>query len=191
MAMLITIRPAIPSDAQAIATIHIASWRAAYINIVPQHHLDTLSLDDRITFWHRILGGEDERGNGGILVAEEQIDAGESRLLLGFVTFGAAAAAVTTNTSSPPSDEQQRTAELRAIYIDPNRWTKGIGQALWKAAQQQLVEQNFTSVVVNVFAKNERAMRFYRAVGFVGEAKGSTEVGGERLETLRMRMGLD
>lgn len=88
------------------------------------------------------------------------------------------------------SDEQQKTAELRAIYISPSHWTKGIGQALWKTAYQQLIREGFTHVVVKVFAGNQRARRFYAAVGFRGEEKGSIEIGGVELETVSMRMGL-
>ncbi|KAH0233543.1 hypothetical protein KCV03_g968, partial [Aureobasidium melanogenum] len=185
----INIRTATPTDANAIASIHVAAWRAAYINIVPQYHLDNLNIDDRVKLWQRILSTPATASS--ILIAEDS-NTKESRLL-GFVSFGAVAAIPSPGdkvNNEEGKEGQEKTAELRAIYISPQHWTKGIGQALWKATQQQLLEEKFTSVVVKAFARNERAMRFYRAVGFEGEEMGVTEVGGESLETVKMRKGL-
>ncbi|KAG9759520.1 hypothetical protein KCU73_g3349, partial [Aureobasidium melanogenum] len=119
----INIRTATPIDANAIANIHVAAWRAAYINIVPQHHLDDLNIDDRVKFWQRILSTPATASS--ILVAGDS-NTKESRLL-GFVSFGAVAA--TPSPGDKGNDEegkegQERTAELRAIYISPQHWTK-------------------------------------------------------------------
>ena len=35
------------ADAEAIARLHVASWREAYAGIVPQAILDAVDLDDR------------------------------------------------------------------------------------------------------------------------------------------------
>lgn len=36
------IRKALPSDAQAIAQVHISSWQAAYRDLMPAEYLDAL-----------------------------------------------------------------------------------------------------------------------------------------------------
>lgn len=187
----IKIRTANLSDAQAIATIHIAAWKAAYINIVPQAHLDNLCFDDRLALWQRILS--DPVFAGSILVAEKRFTQ-ETTEILGFVSFGAAAVTATAATpslSNEANDEIAETAELRAIYIDPKHWARGIGQRLWEAAEQQLNAAKYKSVVVRVFANNQRAIRFYHAAGFVeGDEEGVIEIGGKKLEILWLRKEL-
>jgi ribosomal protein S18 acetylase RimI-like enzyme len=69
-----TIRPATPADARAIAAVHVASWQDAYRGLVPDDVLDALSVDDRAEQW------------------DEWLRAGETRTLVtqavdGFVTF--------------------------------------------------------------------------------------------------------
>lgn len=46
---------------------------------------------------------------------------------------------------------------------------------------------NFKTVVVRVFASNQRAIRFYRAAGFDGDESGILEIGGKKLEILKLR----
>ena len=46
-----TIRDAKPEDALAIAEVHIASWRTTYPGIMPQEHLDALSLTEYEQLW--------------------------------------------------------------------------------------------------------------------------------------------
>ena len=41
------IRPATPADANALAKLHIDSWRAAYRGLVPDPHLASLDYDRR------------------------------------------------------------------------------------------------------------------------------------------------
>jgi hypothetical protein len=38
------VRPATPDDADAIASVHVRSWQAAYRGIVPDAMLDALSI---------------------------------------------------------------------------------------------------------------------------------------------------
>lgn len=49
------IAPAKPDDATGIATIHIRSWQAAYVNILDSEFLRGLSIADRIQHWRTIL----------------------------------------------------------------------------------------------------------------------------------------
>ena len=53
--MTILIRPATQSDAPAIATVHVDSWRTSYEGIVPQEILSGLSHSERLALWDDIL----------------------------------------------------------------------------------------------------------------------------------------
>jgi hypothetical protein len=45
------IEPATADDAGAIAQIHVDAWRAAYVGILPDDHLASLSVDEREAMW--------------------------------------------------------------------------------------------------------------------------------------------
>lgn len=185
---VIAIRTATLADAEAIATVHIAAWRAAYKSIVPQTHLDNLCFDDRVKLWQRILS--EPEPHAGVLVAETPNPTTQTpspTTILGFASFGPAAA----ETPSASNDTAAKTAELRAIYIAPQHWGKGIGKRLWEWLEQNFLTAEMEYVVVRVFAGNQSARGFYRAVGFGEERDGGmTEVGGKKLGVLRLRKRL-
>jgi hypothetical protein len=41
------LRPAEPSDASAVARVHVRSWQAGYRNLLPDQYLDGLRPEDR------------------------------------------------------------------------------------------------------------------------------------------------
>ena len=49
------LRAAHPTDAAAIAKVHINSWRTTYKGIVPDDFLATLSYEQRTPWWRNIL----------------------------------------------------------------------------------------------------------------------------------------
>ncbi|UGT43552.1 GNAT family N-acetyltransferase [Nocardia yamanashiensis] len=51
----IEIRPGAPADAEAVAVLHIQSWRTAYAGIMPQSFLDSLHPDIRRDVWRERL----------------------------------------------------------------------------------------------------------------------------------------
>ncbi|MDP9237086.1 MAG: hypothetical protein M3P30_06755 [Chloroflexota bacterium] len=44
-----------------MAAIEVASWRAAYRDLMPKAYLDALSFEDKTANWARSLSGEDAR----------------------------------------------------------------------------------------------------------------------------------
>ena len=192
MSTPIAIKTATPEDASAIAHIQIAGWRAAYQDIVPDSHLNSLSASDKTAFWQRIL--IDPVKAKDILVARSDDnnnnnDSSDQTVsqVLGFVSFGSAG-----DRPGPGSDvaklsvEASRRGELRAIYVDPRHLSEGVGRCLWTAAQARMVELGYSTVVVWVFAGNERAIRFYRKAGFSENQTGQTEVGGVTVATIQL-----
>jgi ribosomal protein S18 acetylase RimI-like enzyme len=187
----IEIRTATYQDASPIAHIQIAGWRASYQNIIPESHLENLSVSDKTAFWQSILIDPVQAEN--ILVARRRDDDTSSSdqktapaQILGFVTFGSADDDSPGSTGSDPP----RKGELRAIYVDPQHLSEGVGRSLWAAAQKKLVELGYSEVVVWVFAGNERAERFYHKAGFTDNQTGTTTVGGKTVGTLQLRKTL-
>ena len=55
----ITLVPAGPDDAPAVAELHVASWRSAYRGLVPDEFLAGPVVDDRRTLWAARLSALD------------------------------------------------------------------------------------------------------------------------------------
>ena len=60
------IRPAVPGDAEAIAAVHLATWRDAYAGILPADFLDALRVNEFAQRWRAgerpEAGDEDAHG---------------------------------------------------------------------------------------------------------------------------------
>jgi GNAT superfamily N-acetyltransferase len=141
------IRPAVITDARAIAAVHISSWRAAYRGLMPDSVLDGLSIDKRERDWIDILG-KHARHN---LVLEQ------SGRIVGWASFGPARDA---------DLDAQKVVELYGIYFIPGAWGRGLGRRLYEAVEKILSGKH---AVVWVLEKNDRARNFYEALGFMIE----------------------
>jgi ribosomal protein S18 acetylase RimI-like enzyme len=147
---VVEIRPARTEDAREIAVVHVCSWQSAYRGLLPQEYLDSLDPSQRVGRWERSLS-ETDWSRAGTLVA----DTGGK--LLGFVGY------------SPARDtdaDQARVGEIRAIYLVPGAWRKGIGKELMAAAVGRLIEAGFEQATLWVLHSNVRARRFYEAAGW-------------------------
>ena len=161
------IRPAIPADAAAVAAVHVASWREAYRTILPAEYLARLSVERRQQVWRESI----ETGSPRLLVAEI------ADSLAGFSAFG------------PCRDEGAGpdAFEIWAIYLSPAHWSHGVGRALWFGSRARMIESGARTVSLWVFPDNARAIRFYRAAGFVEEPGSlkSFELGGTEVQEIR------
>lgn len=161
------IDPAQPEDAHAVAEIHVSAWRAAYASILSAEYLASLSVEQREAMWRKcIAAGEPE-----LLVAKRQ------GAVVGWLSFGAS-----RGEGAPKSE-----AEVWALYVAPECWSTGAGRQLWLRARGLMRDRGFTTCSLWVFPQNERAIRFYRAAGFVADARPAQvfELGGRQLQEVR------
>jgi ribosomal protein S18 acetylase RimI-like enzyme len=131
------IRPATPDDAEAVARVHVETWRAAYAHALSAEGLASLSVTQR-TELHR---------RSPPVVAE--VD-GE---IVGFVSVG-------------PGTDPDTDGELYAIYVLPEHWGSGVGRALMQAGEERLRELGHEHAILWVLEDNPRARRFYEAAGW-------------------------
>ena len=59
--------------------------------------------------------------------------------------------------------------EIYAIYVAPDRWSRGIGRGLWEEARRVFRAGCYRVVSLWVFQANVRARRFYERLGFAEE----------------------
>ncbi len=145
-----TVRPATPADAAALAEVHVRGWQAAYRGLVPQSYLDGLDPAARLPGWQQWL--RELQPPGAILV----LDAGDGRVG-GFATVGA---------SRDPDTDPRLVGEIMAIYVDPARWRRRGGSQLMAAALERLAAFGFGQAVLWVLESNARARHFYAATGW-------------------------
>jgi RimJ/RimL family protein N-acetyltransferase len=167
------IRLATISDIPELARVQIASWRAAYVDVLPASVLGSLMQHEFEGYWQRgmIKPG---RVNWACLVDDN---------IIGF-----AAAGPSRNEDSPPP----LVGELYGLYLLPEHWGSGKGRALWEAVRSHLFASGFREVIIWVFEENHRARHFYEHIGFrldPGQRKMLALRGVERPE-LRYRQSL-
>ena len=71
----ITVRPAQVKDAEAIARVHVDSWRTSYAGIIDAEHLASLSVVERAERWRTRL---ETPGETHIFVADRPATARSS-----------------------------------------------------------------------------------------------------------------
>ena len=68
--------------------------------------------------------------------------------------------------ASRDPDAAEGTGELRALYVHPDHWGRGIGRALVEHVILALREMGYDEVTLWSFAHNDRARRLYEEAGF-------------------------
>ncbi len=148
--MPIIIREAVLADAAGIARVHVESWRTTYPGIMPQEHLDALSVADREQKWQGILSA-DTADVTYTFVAET-----EDREIVGFTEGG-----------RDRNDGPDWQSEIYTLYLLKSQQGRGIGRRLLQAAARRLHADGCATLFLWVSALNHPAQAFYEAVGGV------------------------
>ena len=137
----VSIRQAVPADAEPLARLHLDVWDDAYTGLMPQGILDDRreKVDERIERWQEILG----TGPSTIWLAED------SEGLVGFAAVGPAR-----------DNDLDDTPELYSLYVRAAYWGTGVGYALFEVAVGD------RAAYLWVLADNARAIAFYERQGF-------------------------
>jgi GNAT superfamily N-acetyltransferase len=140
-------REAAPADAQAVASLHAESWRAAYRGILSDAFLDGDAFAERLHFWRKRLDAADP--DRYVLLAEE------SAALQGFACVIAAA-------------DPRRGALLDNLHVRPGLTGQGLGTALLlRAARWVHARDPVSPLHLWVYEDNLSARRFYRQLGAI------------------------
>ena len=139
------IRRADVADAGAIAAVHVRSWQSSYPGVLPKSFLDGLSVKKQVERWkHRIIEFEGITFVGA--TAEGDV--------VGFCDAG------------PNREEESRfPGEIYAIYLLDEAKRRGLGRALFVAAQEWLRQNEMAAFEVWVLASNAPARSFYERLG--------------------------
>ena len=139
------LRTADAGDADAIAVLHTANWRSAYVGILDPAYLAGPVEEDRRAVWHeRLTAGPDDLE---VVVAESE------QGIVGFASL--------FHEREPGwggfVDNLHSAASVRG---------QGVGKALLtEAARRVAARDRHKGLYLWVFERNEAAVGFYRALG--------------------------
>lgn len=166
------IRSATPSDAPAIASIHVHTWQCAYRGQIPDSYLESLSVKTRTLNWEKTLT---DPKNTTVWVAVE----GDQ--LLGFCHVG----------PTRDLDASAKIGELYAIYVHPSHLNQGIGTQLHTRGLATLKQQGFKQATLWTLTSNDRVKKFYELKGWQNDGATKSEPrDGFTLDQVRYRITL-
>jgi ribosomal protein S18 acetylase RimI-like enzyme len=146
------IRRAIPSDATAIAAIHVTAWREAYAGLLPQRLLRSLSVAEATEKWRGTLTPTDATSRPAVFVAVRP-----DRTLAGFGSCGRQRAATLIADGFK--------GEIEAIYLLEADQGRGLGRRLMVEMARALMDRGLDSAGLWVLRDNQRSRRFYEMLG--------------------------
>lgn len=133
-------------DAEAIAHIHVESWKSTYKDLIDKQDIDGISVENRITLWETVLK---KAVNGQtVLVATDENDQ-----VIGFISGG-----------KERTKEYGYDGEIYAVYLLDEYHRQGVGTNLLSHFVQQMKQSGYESLLVWVLIQNENK-KFYERYG--------------------------
>ncbi|HZH50591.1 MAG TPA: GNAT family N-acetyltransferase [Microvirga sp.] len=157
--LLVSIRQAKPSDAEALAKVFDASWREAYQGIIPGITLEKMLARRGLRWWRSTV----TRGRPLAV-----LDIGQG--VAGYASYGRC------RDRSLPAD-----GEIDELYLLPEYQGVGLGRRLFKAVCNDLRARELNRIVLWALADNERACDFYEGMGGKSIARVEERIGNTHL----------
>lgn len=130
-------------DADAIARVHVETWRTTYAGMLPDDMLVRMSAEGQARMWRRML-----REGETVLVAEDPT-AG----IIGFSSYG-----------PNRGGRGDFSGEIYTLYVLPDHQERGLGRGLLGALFAALQREGHNSALIWVLADNPTRF-FYEAMG--------------------------
>ena len=177
----LTIRPAVPNDAQAVARIRVLGWRSAYQGLISQDYLDSLSIAEDTERMRGYLSQLPQNLPPNNLASVQGPNDGEKRsfmlavrddVVLGFCHFSAAPNNADRVERATPGGEM--VGRLHSLYVGPDALGQGIGHTLMSQALSTFTAWGCERAHLWVLEGNSRAISFYERQGW--QLTGDTKV---------------
>lgn len=142
--------PAGPQDAQALAEVHVATWRETYRGLLPDSFLDRMSVPVNTRRFSKSL----------VTPAEHEITlaAADRAGIVGYAAGG------------PSRTRIPGEAEVTTLYVLRAHQGHDLGRALLTAAARVFADQGATSLMISVLRDNLPARGFYEHLGGQADA---------------------
>jgi GNAT superfamily N-acetyltransferase len=143
------VRRAAAEDAAGIAAVQRAAWMASYSGFIDPSRIAERGAQQTEEAWRVRLSGDR---------AVTWVAADVAGVVVGFCSAGYA-----------EEDDVPGAANLLALYVEPETWSRGVGRALHDTALEWMRSEGYREAVLWVMAGNGRARDFYRKAGWVAE----------------------
>lgn len=167
--MPVTLRPASPADARAVAEVHTEGWTTTYPGVLPAPLIAGRTVENRIERWTGYLADPP-----GILIVAEEPD-------------GRVAGFINVQPPRNPADGDYD-CEISHLYLREDRQRRGLGRKLMRAAAEAAAGRGWRSAVVRAFKGNPSA-GFYPRLG--GRRLGERAIGMDGLTVFETVYGWD
>lgn len=170
MLHVVTIALAQQEDLAAICALHLRTWKAAYVGILPRARYDEVDAQLITSRWTPIFAALNPPRHS-VVVAEE------NDKLIGVVNV------------SPSSDSPADVMELALLHVLPEHQGCGVGSALLAEAQRIGQSGGFRHAVAWVVSNHYAARSFYERRGWVHTGESVRRTGrGWSVQELRYRL---
>lgn len=137
--------PAGPQDAQALAEVHVTSWRETYRGLLPDSFLDRMSVPVNTRRFSKSLVTPAER--------EITLAAADRSGIVGYAAGG------------PSRTRLTGEAEITTLYVLRAHQGHDLGRGLLTAAARVFADQGARSLMISVLRDNFPARGFYEHLG--------------------------
>ncbi|MCH7660054.1 MAG: GNAT family N-acetyltransferase [Euryarchaeota archaeon] len=151
------------ADVRGLIRVHGLAWREAYDGLLPDEILQQQSVDPsdkEVQYWFERL----RENRDGVLVATDT-----DETVRGFADFR-------WEEDETKESVGRGEAELKAIYVEPDCWGRGLGTALLERGLE-LLPDGVNTLYLEMLSGNETGRRFYEARGFDRTGAGKHEIG--------------
>jgi GNAT superfamily N-acetyltransferase len=170
----VSVRPARPDDADAIARVQVVTWRTAYRDVLPREVLDQWDDEAAAASWRAAISTPPTPGHG-VLVAVER-DA-----LVGFAAFAPAPAS-----PGEPPDPAGPSAEIAVLLVEPRWGRRGHGSRLLAAVTDVTAATGITRLLTWVPESDQASTAFLESAGWAPDGWAQTlDTGGTPVRQLR------
>ena len=164
--MTYRIRRSLVSDTEVLGRVAAQAWNESYATIMPEAALAKSATVERRTEIRREFFAKTTPDWAHFLVETEKGN------IVGFCDCG-------------PVDKSESkefgSSEILAIYLLRPAQGQGLGKRMFRMMLKHLAERGFDSAVLDVFMKNEKAIRFYEGMGGKKKAEMTREFAGTSL----------
>lgn len=140
---MISTRLAQLEDVSQISLVLAESWKSAYRGIVDNDYLDSL----KTTHWGEFL----TNGLSGDAVFSMVLL--ENQSIIGATILS--------------KSEKQGEVHMVSLYLLPDKIGKGYGHKFYCEIENEMKSRGYARCVLDVLRNNKRAIRFYKAHGFI------------------------
>jgi GNAT superfamily N-acetyltransferase len=176
----VSVRPARPEDADAVARVQAVTWRTAYRDVLPPAVLDEWDDAAAAASWRAAVTAPPTPGHG-VLVAVEGAE------IVGFAAYGPAEVAP----DEPPSPDGPATG-VAALLVEPRWGRRGHGSRLLAAVSDLALATGAGRLLAWLPEADRVSARFLESAGWDRDGWARTlDTGGTPLREMRWHAVLD